>query len=111
MKVTFTADDGTTFDKEEDCVAYEGISDEVSLIYDTYNCSDPDAALGFQEGFSLLLKEHGWLCAADLMRFRRSFLRLAELLQPLEGRHYFEPETKYLNPKTEYWDLDDEDET
>ena len=105
MRVTFTADDGTTFDNEADCVAYEGVSDDIAAIYDTGNCQDPDAALGFQAGFSYSLKDGGFFSATEMMRFRRSFLRLAELLQPIKGRHYFGAETKDLNPNTEDWDI------
>ena len=79
MKITFTADDGTHFQTEEDCRAYEAVSDEIACIWDCRK-GDP-AKLGFQRHFTSHLTA-GFGSGTELMKYAPSLLRLAELLQP-----------------------------
>ena len=80
MKITFTADDGTHFQTEEECRAYEAVSDEIASIWDCRK-GDP-AKLGFQSGFIDRLTNGGFHSGTELMKYAPSLLRLAELLQP-----------------------------
>jgi hypothetical protein len=81
MKVTYTSEDGTTFEREEDCLAYEATSSVLKQIFEDTG-SEAEKALGFEDGFLSYFLE-GFYCLQVLMRYRRSFLRLAELLQPI----------------------------
>jgi hypothetical protein len=81
VKVTYTSEDGTTFESEEDCLAYEAASSSLKQIFKGNGC-EAEKALGFEDGF-LAYFSQGFYRLEDLMRYRRSFLRLAELLQPV----------------------------
>ena len=87
MRITYTAEDGTTFDTEEECQEYEGVAEGVSQMYEDPSF-EAEEALGFGDGFLLRLRE-GFMDERELMRYSRSFLRLAELLQPMSQRHYY----------------------
>jgi hypothetical protein len=80
VKVTYTSEDGTTFEREEDCLAYEAVSANLKQIFEG-SPSQAEETLGFEDGF-LSYFSQGFFRLEDLMRYQRSFLRLAELLQP-----------------------------
>ncbi len=87
MKVTYTADDGTTFSAEQDCRAYENVLQKVKPLYDFSvvemdNDSDGVDLLGFHVGFLKYLKQIGFGDVQTLMRHREDFHRLSDLLRP-----------------------------
>lgn len=80
MKITYTSEGGTTFEREEDCLAYEALSSKLKQIYEGYE-KDAEKLLGFEVGFLGNFKG-GFYRIETVMEYRQSFLRLAELLQP-----------------------------
>jgi len=100
MRLAFTADDGTNFETEGECLAYEGISADIACIYHR-GVDDAEQQLRFQQGFCCYLTEGGFYDAQTLMKYRGSLLRLAVLLQPMEGCHYFGSITQDLCPHSQ----------
>ena len=83
VKITYTADDGTTFEEEEACLLYERRAAVLSQLYDANTFDeDTEQALGFQPGFLMHIREFGFDRIQTLLRFRPSLLRLALLLDP-----------------------------
>lgn len=77
MRTTYTAEDGTTFDSEDDCRQYEELSSAFSVVFDRMDTHE--LTLGFSEGFFFRIREV-FVDPADLMKHRQGFIRMAELL-------------------------------
>jgi hypothetical protein len=78
MKITFAAEDGTTFDSEEDCIAYENMEAQLRGFYQG---KASEEELGLEPGFYEHLK-NGFYMHSLLFQYRKSFIRLADLLRP-----------------------------
>lgn len=82
MRVTYTAEDGTTFNTEEACIAYESMQDIIRHIAGPFTGDrewiDAEEHFGFQNGFITILGSG--FSAKELMEYRQSILRLAEVL-------------------------------
>ena len=80
MRVTYTADDGSTFNAEADCKAYERVCSELASIFDS-NSAATEQRIGFEQGFLMYL-QNGFYSRECLIEYRLSLLRLAGLLNP-----------------------------
>ena len=78
-KQVWQAEDGTTFETEEECVAYEKIASVLNDFFDDYRHEKAVDALGLQDGFGSLLQE-AFFTPKMLVEYRASFQVLADLL-------------------------------
>ena len=82
MRETYTANDGTTFDTKEDCLAYEMTTETLRAFY-----NEQDGAaerLGFQPMFVHFLKQ-GFYSVEELVSHRKEIKRSSDLLNPVPG--------------------------
>jgi hypothetical protein len=79
MKITYTADDGTTWDTEDDCRGWEKFQAALAKEREWKPpYEDPDEPSDFDSFIELLLE--GSLAERDLWRQRKLVYRLADLL-------------------------------
>lgn len=79
MRETYTANDGTTFDTKEDCLAYERLTESLRDFYE-----ERDGAaerLGLQPMFVHFLKQ-GFYSVEELVSCREDIKTLSDLLNP-----------------------------
>ena len=85
MRVTYTADDGTTWDTEAECLGWEQFC-ELRLAAES-TLSDPDDSYSWDEDFRQFCEDiagetGGWTAGmTGLWKDRQNLLRLAELMR------------------------------
>ena len=80
-KQVWQSEDGTTFETEEECVAYEKVASVLNDLCDDYieNTEEVVEKLGLQSDFVFRLRE-GFIGAKELLKYAPSFQILADLL-------------------------------
>ncbi len=72
------ASDGTRFNSEESCRAYESTLDRLKPLYQESD-SSLDKVLGFSQGFLELLKNTGFRDLKTLLKYKGDIQKLVEL--------------------------------
>ena len=77
------ADDGATFDSENECVRYEKLKEELrGLTSGYFESDDVEERLGFQEDFGNKISGgFGGGGFEELWEYRKSIIKLAKMLE------------------------------
>ncbi len=81
-QASIKASDGTSFQTEEACQAYEDLLDKIKILFeeDLTKSSKAENRLGFKPTFLRRLQAEGFNDAKSLITYREEFKKLSDLL-------------------------------
>ena len=81
-KQVWQADDGATFDSENECLRYEKLKEELDgLTHGYFEGGDVEERLGFQKNFSNKISDGFRMGFEELWEYRQSIIKLAKMLE------------------------------